>query len=74
MTTEFVQTAEIQALLDRASGVLEEGGDRRLQAIVRDLTESIMDVIVKHDISESEFWTDVSASREGIVPSSYKRQ
>lgn len=56
MDIGFVKTPEIQTLLDRATGVGEGGGDPRLKAIVRDLTESVMELIVKHDISESEFW------------------
>jgi catechol 1,2-dioxygenase len=56
MDVSFVKTPEIQQLLDRAAGVQESGGNPRLKAIVRDLTESVMELIVKHDISESEFW------------------
>ena len=69
MNTDFVQSASVQDLLDRASGLDTEGGDPRLQHILRDLIESVMTLIVKHDISESEFWTDMSASRDGMVPS-----
>ena len=56
MTEDFVQTPGIQSLLDRASGHTAEGGDRRLKAIMRDLIEAAMRIIVRHDISESEFW------------------
>ncbi|PNU03184.1 dioxygenase [Novosphingobium guangzhouense] len=74
MDTSFVKTPEIQQLLDRAAGVNESGGSARLKSIVRDLTESIMELIVKHDISESEFWlamkylADSSAEIGLIVP------
>ena len=40
MTPDFVRTAPIQALLDRASGTDLERGDARLKAIVRDLLEA----------------------------------
>ncbi|KQM20764.1 dioxygenase family protein [Novosphingobium sp. Leaf2] len=56
MDISFVQTPAIQQLLDRAAGVNESGGNPRLKAIFRDLTESVMELIVKHDISEDEFW------------------
>ncbi|MET1755738.1 dioxygenase [Novosphingobium sp. RD2P27] len=56
MDASFVKTAPIQQLLDRASGVNESGGDPRLKAIMRDVIESTMEVIVRHDVSESEFW------------------
>lgn len=56
MDVSFVNTPEIQQLLDRAAGLNESGGNPRLKAIVRDLTQSIMELIVRHDISEDEFW------------------
>lgn len=74
MDVSFVQKPEIQQLLDRAAGLSESGGDARLKPIFRDLMESVMTVIVKHDISESEFWramqylADSSAEIGLIVP------
>jgi catechol 1,2-dioxygenase len=59
MMTSIVKGPEVQALLDRASGVGEEGGSPRLKAIMRDLLEGIMTVIEAHDVSESEFWQAV---------------
>ena len=56
MDVSFVKTPEIQQLLDKAAGITESGGNARLKGIMRDLTESVMELIVKHDISESEFW------------------
>ena len=56
MDASFVKTPEIQQLLDKAAGIAESGGSARLKGIMRDLTESVMGLIVKHDISESEFW------------------
>ncbi|AMK25155.1 dioxygenase family protein [Sphingobium sp. TKS] len=74
MDISFVHTPEIQQLLDRAAGMGESGGNPRLKAIVRDLTQSVMELIVEHDISESEFWlamkylADSSAEIGLIVP------
>lgn len=56
MDVSFVKTFDIQQLLDRAAGVNESGGNPRLKAIMRDLTEMVMELIVRHDISEDEFW------------------
>jgi catechol 1,2-dioxygenase len=56
MTEDFIQTPAIQTLLDRASGTDGAEGDPRFKAIVRDLLAATMGVIVRHDISESEFW------------------
>ncbi|WP_343616725.1 dioxygenase [Novosphingobium sp.] len=60
MTEDFIQTPAIQTLLDRASGRNEPKGDVRLKAIMRDLLEASMAIIVRHDISESEFWGAVN--------------
>lgn len=65
MTPDFVKTAPVQELLDRASGLTVEGGDPRLKAILRDLLESVMTLIVKHDIGESEFWQAVAFLQQG---------
>lgn len=56
MTEDFVKTPAIQTLLDRASGQNSDGGNVRLKGIMRDLLEAIMQIIVRHDVSESEFW------------------
>ena len=56
MNVDFVSTPAIQNLLDRASGKLEQQGDARLKLILRDLLEAAMQIIVRHDVSESEFW------------------
>ena len=65
MTPDFVKTAPIQALLDRASGIGQDGGDTRLKAIMRDLIEAAMTVIVKYDIDESEVWRAVDFCQQG---------
>lgn len=59
MDVSFVKTPPIQQLLDRVAGAESAGGDPRAKAIVRDLVESIMTLIVTHDISENEVWAAV---------------
>nr|WP_314433128.1 dioxygenase [uncultured Brevundimonas sp.] len=76
MTEDFVATPEVQSLLDRASGLTVDGGDPRLKAITRDMVEAIMRIIVKHDVSENEFWGAIKFFQDGaqefglIVPGS----
>ncbi len=65
MDVSFIKAPQIQQLLDRAAGMNESGGNPRLKAIMRDLTESVMELIVKHDISESEFWLAVKYLADG---------
>jgi catechol 1,2-dioxygenase len=67
MTPDFVKSAPIQQLLDRASGTGAEGGDPRLKAITRDLIEALMTAIVKYDISESEFWQATNFLQKGAA-------
>lgn len=65
MTEDFVKTPTIQTLLDRASGLDAQGGNPRLKVITRDLLEAVMQIIVRHDISESEFWLAAKYLSEG---------
>ena len=66
MTPEFVKSEAVQKLLDRASGMSDENGSQRLKKILRDLLESLMRLIVQHDISESEFWKAVTFLQQGV--------
>lgn len=65
MNSDFVKTASVQILLDRASGLAGEGGNPRLKAILRDLIESLMQLIVRHDVDESEFWQAITFLQQG---------
>lgn len=65
MNVDFVRTQPVQDLLDRASGLSVAGGDARLKSIMRDWLESTMNLIVKHDISESEFWQAIAFLQNG---------
>jgi len=65
MNIDFVKTPAVQTLLDRASGVGEPGGEARAKAIVRDLIEACMTIIVAHEISENEFWQAIKFMQDG---------
>ncbi len=65
MDISFVNTAPIQDLLDRVAGTASDKGDPRVKAILRDLVESLMVLIVKHDISENEVWGAVNFLQNG---------
>ncbi|MGI4730554.1 MAG: dioxygenase [Janthinobacterium lividum] len=67
MDVSFVRTQPIQELLDRVAGVESPTGDPRLKAITRDLIESLMGLIVKHDVSESEMWSAVNFLQAGAA-------
>ena len=66
MDTSFVDTPPVQHLLDRAAGLESAEGNPRLKQILRDLIESLMKVIVRHDVSESEVWSAVNFLQNGV--------
>jgi len=65
MDTSFVKTVEVQKLFDKAAGFEAEGGDPRLKAILRDIVEAGAEIIVRHDVSESEFWGAIGFLQNG---------
>lgn len=65
MDSSFVRSAEVQALFDKAAGLNAAGGNPRLKAILRDILEASAQIIVKHDVSESEFWAMISYLQNG---------
>lgn len=67
MNIDFVKTPPVQDLLDRASGLTVSGGDHRTKLIIRDLVEAVMNIIVKHDIDESEFWQAINFCQQGAA-------
>lgn len=67
MDAAFVKTPEVQALFDTAAGLGSAEGSPRVKAIVRDLLESVGEIIVRHDISESEFWNAVGFLQGGAA-------
>ena len=65
MTERFVDTPEIQALLDKLSGGDTVSGDPRLKAIVRRLVGDLFAVIEEFDISDDEFWLALNYASTG---------
>ena len=65
MDTSFVKNPEIQELLDKAAGLNQPGGNTRLKAIFRDIVEAGAEIIVRHDVSEDEFWGAVNFLQKG---------
>lgn len=65
MDTSFVKTPNVQTLLDKAAGLNQPSGDSRLKAIVRDIVEAGAEIIVRHDISEDEFWGAINFLQKG---------
>ena len=64
MNTDFVKAEAVQALLNRAAG-MDQDGDPRLKSIARDLIEALMTAIVKYDVTESEFWAAIKFFQDG---------
>jgi catechol 1,2-dioxygenase len=67
MDVSFVKSAEVQALFDKAAGIEAQGGNPRLKAILRDIVEASAEIIVRHDVSESEFWGAVGYLQNGAA-------
>ncbi|NMN04759.1 MULTISPECIES: dioxygenase [unclassified Novosphingobium] len=65
MDDSFVKTHEVQALFDTAAGIGSADGSPRVKAIMRDIIEAAAAVIVRHDVSESEFWQAVTFLQQG---------
>lgn len=65
MEETFVDTAPVQGLLDRAAGLDSDAGDVRLKGIMRDLLDAVARVIVRYDVSESEFWGAIKYLQNG---------
>jgi len=65
MQENFVDTPTIRSLLDRAAGLDSDAGDPRLKAILRDLLEAAARVIVRHNVTESEFWGAIKFIQDG---------
>ena len=65
MQEGFVDSPAVQQLLDKVAGTGSSEGDDRIKAVVRDLVEQVMRVIVRHDLSEGEVWQGVNFLQEG---------
>lgn len=72
MEETFVNSPPIRSLLDRAAGLDSGSGDTRLKGIMRELLDAVARVIVRHDVTEDEFWGAVkylqdSAGEIGLI-------
>ena len=65
MQEAFVDSDPIRSLLDRAAGLDSDAGDVRLKAIMRDLLDATARIIVRHDVSQSEFWAAIKYLQDG---------
>jgi catechol 1,2-dioxygenase len=65
MNRDFVGSPAVQALLTRAAGLDQENGDTRLKLIMRDIIAAAMQIIVRHDVNESEFWGAIKFVQDG---------
>jgi catechol 1,2-dioxygenase len=65
MTYNLVETAPVQDLLDRISGVREAGGDDRRKHIARRIVSDLFSTIDDYDISPEEFWGFVGFLQAG---------
>ncbi|HKR88244.1 MAG TPA: catechol 1,2-dioxygenase [Phenylobacterium sp.] len=54
--TAITESSEVQALLDKASGLDAAGGDQRTKQIVRKILADLFETIDRFDVSEDEFW------------------
>jgi catechol 1,2-dioxygenase len=65
MTSALVKSSEIQALLDRVSGLDTPGGDPRQKQILRRIVGDLFDTIETFDITSEEFWGALSFLQRG---------
>jgi catechol 1,2-dioxygenase len=65
MTQRFVDTPEVQALLDKLSGAGTAGGNPRTKAIIRRIVGDLFATIDEFEISDDEFWTALNFAAAG---------
>jgi catechol 1,2-dioxygenase len=65
MTKSLVETAEVQALLDKLSGQDQPGGDARMKAIVRRMVGDLFAVIDEFNVTDDEFWAAMNYAAAG---------
>jgi catechol 1,2-dioxygenase len=56
MTSELLKTPEISELLDRVSGLDQQGGDPRIKRILRRVVADLYAVIDEFNVTPEEFW------------------
>ncbi len=65
MASTLVNSPDIQAFLDRISGVPDAGGDQRIKQILRRIIGDLFATIDEFDISPDEFWSALNFLAEG---------
>ena len=65
MASKLVDSPDVQALLDRISGIRETGGDARRKQITRRIVHDLYSTIDDFDISPEEFWGLLGFLQEG---------
>ncbi|MBO9377369.1 catechol 1,2-dioxygenase [Sphingomonas histidinilytica] len=65
MASELVQSPEIQAYLDRISGLDQPGGDQRMKQILRRIVSDLFTTIDDFDVSAEEFWAALHFMQQG---------
>lgn len=67
MPSELVQSAEIQALLDRIGGLDQPVGDLRNKKILRRIISDLFSTIDEFDVTPEEFWNVVNFLQQGAA-------
>jgi len=65
MSESIIETAAVQALLDKLSGQDVAAGDPRLKAILRRIVGDLFATIDAFDIRDDEFWTALNFAAAG---------
>lgn len=65
MSSELVNSREIQGFLDKLSGLDQAGGDTRLKQIVRRIVGDLFATIDEFDITDEEFWSALNFLADG---------
>lgn len=67
MTDRFVDTPEVQVLIDKLSGQDAQGGDTRMKAIVRRIVGDLFATIDEFDVTDDEFWAALNYASAGAA-------
>ena len=60
MPDSLTNTPRVQQLLNRATGLVQPGGNERLKRIVHRVATDLCRTIEEFDVTPTEFWTVVS--------------
>lgn len=65
MPLGIAQSAEVQSLLDKVSGLDQTGGDSRIKQIIRRIVGDAFATIDEFDVSAEEFWATLGFFQQG---------